>query len=304
MTGIWNDLIVWVGFVLLAAVAAMMIFRRLYKEFPFLFAYFVVEIMSGIVLRALLLHGSALSLQYFYAYWLSEAFKVAASFAALYEVFLVRLFPLFHTTPVYRYLFPAVILLGCFLAGFVFLSAPHQGPNMLSVLVGETTLALTFLQVVLLVFFSMAVVVLGGGWEWHEFGIALGYGLYALSKLVSYAVRAKAKYAKTPVDQLPSIGYFVALVIWLIYLSREYKPPDVDIPMELVEKAEAWISLLLGDSGSSPPIVPATVSATIAHRVPPILKRPVLTTASTEATPKLPHLKPRLFYGIPFLWPA
>jgi hypothetical protein len=249
MTGIWSDLILWIGFGLLIAVAALMVVRRLYREFPLLFAYFVVEVIAGIVARSFLLHFSAFSIQYFYAYWLTEALRVLAAFAVLYEVFLIRLFPSFHTTPVYRYLFPAVIILGVVLAVIMFLSAPQHGPNVLSVLVGEITLALNVLQVALLLFFFLIVLVMGRGWEWHEFGIALGYGVYALSKLVTTAVRAKAGYARTSVDQLPTIGYFAALVIWIVYLWRKYKPPDVDIPMEIVHKAQSWDKLLRDVTG-------------------------------------------------------
>lgn len=246
MSEIWTDAIAWVGFVLLIAVAALMAWRRLYKEFPFLFVYFVVVILAWIVQRSFLLHVSVLSTEYFYAYWLSEAFSAIVSFAVLYEVFLVRMFPSFHTTPFFRYLLPLVIVLGFTVAVIIFLNAPapRHGPHPLSVFVGQITLALNFLQVLLLAVFSLILVTLGGGWEEHEYGIILGYGIYAISMLVTTAVRAKAGYTATAVDQLPVIGYFAALVIWIIYLSHEYKPPDVNIPTGLVEKAQSWDKLL------------------------------------------------------------
>ena len=251
MMDFWT-LVVWSGYALLMAVAAIMLWRRLYKEFPFLFAYFVVVIVATIIRRTLLFYISRLSVQYFYAYWLTEAVTVVAAFAVLYEVFLIRLFPSFQNTPVYRYLFPSVILLGILLAVFVFIRAPHHGPNLLSVIVGETTLALNFLQVALLLFFFLIVLVMGRGWEWHEFGIALGYGVYALVKLVTTAVRARAGYAKTPVDNLPVVGYFAALMIWIIYLSRRYKRPDIDIPVEMVQRAQAWEKALKDVTGRRP----------------------------------------------------
>ncbi|HET9282260.1 MAG TPA: hypothetical protein VFR24_09895 [Candidatus Angelobacter sp.] len=246
MTELWNDLVVWGGFVLLLAAAALMIWRRLYREFPFLSAYFVAEIATWIVRRGFLVYVSTISIQYFYAYWLSEALIVILSFAVLYEIFLVRMFPAFHTTPFFRYLLPLVILLGFAIAIIIFVTAPAplHGPHPLSVFVGKTTLALNFLQLLLLLFLSVILVTLGGGWEEHEYGITLGYGLYAITKLITTAVRAKAGYATTAVDQLPTIGYLVALVVWIIYLSREYKPPQLNLSMELVEKAQAWDRML------------------------------------------------------------
>lgn len=240
MAELWPELIFWIEFVFLIAVAALMIWRRLYREFPLLFAYFALEICAAIVRRSFVFMYTTRSMPYFYAYWLTEAFTVLASFAVVYEVFLIRMFPSFHTTPIARYLLPSLVLLALVLAGVMFFLAPHHAPKMLTVVVGKTTLALNVLQVALLLFFSVVLVAWGGGWEEHEFGIALGFGIYAITKLVTAAVRAKAGYAPTAIDQLPTIGYFVALVIWAIYLSREYKRPDVEVPVELVEKAQSW----------------------------------------------------------------
>jgi hypothetical protein len=246
MTEFWSDLIFWLEFVLLIVAAVLMIWRRLHREFPFLFAYYLSEITVGIVRRSFILAFTTHSMPYFYAYWLSETFTLLAAFAALYEVFLIRMFPTFQTTPFFRYLLPLVIVVGFAVAVIVFLKAPapRHGPHPLSVFVGQITLALNFLQVVLLLLFSLILVTLGGGWEEHEYGIVLGYGIYAISKLVTTAVRAKAAYATTAIDQLPVIGYFAALIVWIIYLSRRYRPPDVNISIEVVERVRSWDKLL------------------------------------------------------------
>src|SRR5579864_5899828 len=115
---------------------------------------------------------------------------------------------------------------------------------MLSAVVGEATLALSVLQVGFLLFFFLVVLVMGRGWERHEFGIALGYGLYGISMLITTAVRAKAGYAKTSVDQLPTVGYSTALVVWVVYLSREYTQRNTHIPVEVVQMAKSWEKLL------------------------------------------------------------
>jgi hypothetical protein len=246
MTEFWSDLIFWLEFALLIAATAVMVWRRLYREFPFLLAYFVVVISADIVQRVTIFRFTTHSMSYFYVYWASEAFTVLAAFAVLYEIFLIRMFPTFQTTPFFRYLLPLVILVGFAVALIVFLKAPapRHGPHPLSVFVGQTTLALNFLQVVLLLLFSLILVTLGGGWEEHEYGIVLGYGLNAISKLVTTAVRAKAAYATTAIDQLPVIGYFAALIVWIIYLSRRYRPPDVNISIEVVERVRSWDKLL------------------------------------------------------------
>src|ERR1700746_609388 len=135
LSGIWSDLVAWVEFALVIAVAALMIWRRLYKEFPFLAAYFVVEICIFIVRRGSISMFTARSMPYFYAYWISEAFTVLAAFAVLYEIFLIRMFPSFHSTPIARYLLPSLVLLAVLLASLMFFLAPHHAPRMLTVVV-------------------------------------------------------------------------------------------------------------------------------------------------------------------------
>jgi hypothetical protein len=234
----------WGGRVLLITVVGVMIWRRLYRQFPLLLIYFVVTILVAIVREVVDLKFSFRSMEYFYTFWFSEPFTVLAAFAALYEVFLIRAFPSFYRTPILRYVFPLIAVLGIGVGIIVFLTAPRYGPNGLSVLVGRSVLALDFTRVVLLLLFTLVSLTLGGGWEEHEYGIVLGYGFYAISNLITTAVRAKASYHKTSVDQMPVVGYFAALVIWLIYLSREYKSPYIDIPLELVKKSQSWDKLL------------------------------------------------------------
>src|SRR5215831_7678017 len=122
MTKSWPTIMLWAEYALLVAVVAVMLWRHLQREFPFLFVYFIAVILGVVVRRSFIVAFSEHSVPYFYAYWLSEIVALLAAFAVLYEVFLVRLFPSFHSTPFYRYLFPALILLGAILAGVIFLS--------------------------------------------------------------------------------------------------------------------------------------------------------------------------------------
>jgi hypothetical protein len=82
-------------------VAAMMVYRKLYKEFPFFFTYVVIVIM-GELLRQFIFHRG-LAIAYFYTYWITEALEVVLGFLVLYEVFLIRLFPQFNVTVIYRW---------------------------------------------------------------------------------------------------------------------------------------------------------------------------------------------------------
>jgi hypothetical protein len=213
------------GIPLIVAVALVMIWRRLYREFPFFFGYLFVVLTAEIV-RHVYLHKSYV--EYSYAYWIAEAFIVCVAFLVLYEVFLIRLFPGFNITPIYRYLFPIAGLIVVALTAAMFLSAPSQGPSRLAVLVGEFTLALNFLQVSVLVFFSCLLLLMSRDWTRYDFGIAFGFGVHASVKLMTTIIRARHGYATTRFDQLPTIAYTIAALIWLFYLSAG-TPPEKEV---------------------------------------------------------------------------
>src|SRR5579871_5117295 len=137
---------------LLLVVAGMMAYRGLHKEFPYFFSYLVAVIVFEII-RFSLFHLK-LVLPYFYSYWITEAVEVVLGFLVLYEVFLIRLFPRFNVTVIYRRLFPAVGIIVVALTAWVFISAPSIGPSRIVAIIGACTMALNFCQVAFGIFFA------------------------------------------------------------------------------------------------------------------------------------------------------
>src|SRR5215468_2249533 len=222
---------------LVLTVAAVMFSRKLHKEFQFFFLYLVVVVLADLLRFIVFQRG--VPLQYFYVYWITEAIEVLLAFLVLYEVFLIRLFPGFNITPIYRYLFPIAGLIVAALTALLFVSAPSRGPGLLAVVVGEFALALSFFQVAVLVFFCGLVLFMSREWARHDFGIAAGFGVYASVKLIITVVRARHSYAPTAVDQLPTIAYAVAALIWLFYLSRsDPEPPQEIITPQMADEME------------------------------------------------------------------
>lgn len=216
------------------AVVVVMVVRKLYREFPFFFAYLFV-VLIGDVIRLIFLKGPYI--EYFYAYWITEAADVFVAFLVLYEVFLLRLFPGISLTPIYRYLFP---ISGAVVAGLtllMFVSAPSGGPSRLAVLVGEFTLALSFCQVAVLAFFCGLMLFMSREWRRHELGIAAGFGVYGAVKLIITVQRAQQHYGS--VQQLPTVAYVFATLIWLFYLSKsDPEPEETVITEEMVQQVE------------------------------------------------------------------
>jgi hypothetical protein len=224
------------GIPLVTLVAAVMLYRRLVREFPFFFAYLCV-VLAAEGIRHAFLHRAWI--QYFYIYWLSEAAVVVMSFLVLYEVFLLSLFPGFNITPIYRYLFPIFGIAVTVLTFLMVVSAPSAGPSRLAVLAGEFTLALSFCQVGVLAFFCGLMLFMSREWRRHEMGIAVGFGIYGAVKLIINVERAQQHYGSIAFQQLPTAAYAVAALIWLFYLSRsDPEPQETIITEEMVQKVE------------------------------------------------------------------
>lgn len=228
------SIVSFLGVPLVLLVAVVMVHRKLTREFPFFFVYLNVVLVTELI-RHIFLHRPWI--QYFYAYWGSEAVVVLLSFLVLYEVFLIRLFPGINITPIYRYLVP---ISGAVVAGLtllMFVSAPSGGPSRLAVLVGEFTLALSFCQVAVLAFFCGLMLFMSREWRRHELGIAAGFGVYGAVRLITTVQRAQQHYGS--VQQLPTVAYAVATLIWLFYLSKnDPEPEETVITEEMVQQVE------------------------------------------------------------------
>lgn len=222
---------------LLLIVAGVMIYRRLYREFPFFFTYLLVVISADVI--RFILFQRRMVLPFFYIYWITEAAEVLLAFLVLYEIFLIRLFPGFNITRIYRWLFPAVGIIVLALTAWMFFGAPSTGPSKIVAIIGASTLALSFCQVAFLTFFGGLMLYMSREWRRHELGIAVGFGVYGAVKLFVTLERAKHFYGPVKVEQIPTIAYLVAVAIWLFYLCRtDPEPRDTPITEEMVEEAE------------------------------------------------------------------
>lgn len=232
------SLVFYLNLLLLSVMALMMVYRRLYREFPLFFVYVMAVILAEIIRHIVHLFQTTL-LPYFYTYWITEAVEVMLGFLVLYEVFLIRMFPGFRITAIYRWLFPLVGLAVAGMTAWMFVGAPSKGAERLVVLVGQFTFALDFCQVAFLTFFAVLMLYMSREWRRHEMGIAAGFGIHGAVKLWVTSERAGNYYAPTRIDQLPTVSYLIAIAIWLFYLSRsDPEPEETPITDEMVEKAE------------------------------------------------------------------
>src|SRR5262245_31503659 len=120
---IW-DIVAWASLPLLALLAAVIAWKRLIREFPFFFVYVSVTVVIGVV-RFIAYKGYSAK-AYFYVFWSSDFVILLATFLAIYEIFLRRIFPGFARVRFYRNLFPAVAVIISLAAFLMALQGPDH----------------------------------------------------------------------------------------------------------------------------------------------------------------------------------
>lgn len=241
------SLLEFVGWPLLLILAAILVYRRLYRRFPIFFAYILTVILVDAIRFFVHRVRWTTTLQYFYTYWITEAVEVLLGFLVLYEVFLIRLFPEFNTTRVYRWLFPTI---GAIIAGltiWLWLSTPATGPSRIIALIGASTMSLNFCQVALLILFGALIRFTSHEWRRHELGIAGGFGFNAAVKLVATGQWVANSYRPTRFGQLPIISYLIAILIWIFFLSKtDPVPMEIPITEEMAAEADRAYQDIMG----------------------------------------------------------
>jgi hypothetical protein len=203
--------------VLQAAVVYFMVRRKLYRTFPYFFAYLLAEMSCFAVVFPIYLNLSYFA--YFYAYWASAAVGVVLGFKVIHEIF-VDIFRPYHTLKdLGSVLFKWSGLVMVLVAGVVSASTPvtPQGPVVQGIMTLQRSVRVVQCGLVLflLVFSSY----LGIYWRQRSFGIALGFGLFASVELGLGALNMSGltRFHAVTVGLLNMVAYNSAIVVWLVY---------------------------------------------------------------------------------------
>ncbi len=222
----------WVAHPLLElGIAAIMFRRGLYRKFKFFFAYIIVQLVTFAVVFPAYWHSySAL----FYLYWTCDALSVAFGFAVIHEVF-VDVFRAFHTLrDLGTVLFKWAGLVMLLVAGVVSVStnSSQLAPWMQAITTSQRCVRMIQVGMVLfLLFFAHYV---GVSRRQHSFGIALGFGSFAVVELIlisSWVGNHLGSSAWASV--LNMAAYNCTLLIWFGYAAA--KSPARDVSMSLLQ---------------------------------------------------------------------
>ncbi len=220
--------------VLQTAIALIMLRRGQHREFKYFFAYIVTQIAAfAVVFPAYRYNHTAA----FYTSWISTAISVALGFKVLHEAFL-DVFRPFHTLrDLGTVLFKWAGLVMLLVAGVVSVSTSslEMAPWMQAILTAQRSVRIIQVGMVLfLVFFARY---LGVSRRQHSFGIALGFGTFAVVELLLVASWAGQHLGNLLMNMVNMGAYNSTLLIWLWYTMA--KSPARDAASTLL-RPQRW----------------------------------------------------------------
>jgi hypothetical protein len=259
--------------VLQTVIAIAMLRRGQYREFKYFFAYIVMQIVSfSVVFTTYRYYSSAL----FYVSWISTAISVALGFKVIHEAFL-DVFRPFHTLrDLGTVLFKWAGLVMLLVAGVVSVSTNSSDTVPWVQAITTAQRCVRIIQVGMVLFLLFFARYVGVSRRQHSFGIALGFGTFAVVELTLIASWAGDHLNGLGVNLINMGAYNIALFIWLGYtlakspardaastLLRPQRweqslsdiqhplPPDSLIPM-----FEGMVDRALSRTHASPPLTP------------------------------------------------
>ncbi|HEV3040443.1 MAG TPA: hypothetical protein VHA33_21955 [Candidatus Angelobacter sp.] len=231
----------WFSLPVLAVLAIIFVWYRLYKDFPLFFIYIIASEL--VTISRYIVHEITKSLPpteswYQSFYWGSNLVLSVFGLMSVYEVFVRRLFVNFYKVRLYRLLFPTATLL---IIAFSVITVALYRPE--AVILGKVYGVLLFARGALLAFFVALMLLMGRTWTRYELGFALGLGALYVPSAFSLAMWTRALYAKWTANLAP-IAWNVACLIWLVAFGKR-PPPEVPVSPEslkpeLLQQAREW----------------------------------------------------------------
>jgi hypothetical protein len=222
------------------AIFAVMIRRKLYREFPVFWLYLLYEAVQGFTLFVLDHHPAISASQYWQAYWVGSLGSILLRFALIWEIFahVFSPYPALGEFGKMIFRWAAIVLLLVAVA-VAFYSPVGPGPRILSgIYVIDRTISI--IQCGLLLFLFLFSSYFGLSWRSYIFGIAAGLGIYATVQLVASSVWVQtAGFSANDLFTFVSMAtYHCCVLIWLFYLVSnepvrravgEIPPNDLDV---------------------------------------------------------------------------
>ncbi len=226
--------------VLEGAVAFSLWRRKLHKEFPFFMAYLLAQMALVIVLFPVYNFASD---HFFYRYWsyLNWAASIigfSLGFKVLHEIFMDVFRPYYAMKDLGTVLFRwgALVML---LVGVVVAASTRADLPLIDQALVSVQRCVRLAQMGLVLFLLSFASHLGIRWKHRSFGLALGFGFFATTELILYAVLLNGRgYISDSAATIASMmAYELSILIWFTY---SWMPRPVVIAASTRLRTQRW----------------------------------------------------------------
>jgi hypothetical protein len=212
-------------------IASLMVRRGLLRQFKFFFAYIITQLVTFAVIFPTYVWRSYSAA--FFLSWCVNAISVALGFLVIHEIF-VDVFKHFHTLrDLGTVLFKWAGLVMLLVAGVVSVSTNSNDtlPWMQAIMTSQRCVRIIQVGMVLfLLFFAHYV---GVSRRQHSFGIALGFGSFAVIELILICSWVGNHLSGPTCSMVNMLAYNASLSTWLGYVA--FKRPARDGTLSLLQ---------------------------------------------------------------------
>lgn len=212
-------------------IAGFMIRRGMLRNFKFFFAYILTQFLTFVVVFPAYVWRSYDAL--FLLYWCCNGISVVFGFLVIHEIF-VDVFRLFHTlrdlgTVLFKWAGLVMLLVAAIVS--VSTNSSEMTPLMQAIVTSQRCVRM--IQVGMVMFLLFFAHYVGVSRRQHSFGIALGFGSFAVIELVLISSWV-GSYLQGPWISIVNMGaYNASLVLWLGYVT--VKRPARDSSRSLLQ---------------------------------------------------------------------
>ena len=217
--------------VILTGIAGLMIRRGLLRNFKSFFGYILTQLLTFAVVFPAYVWRSYDAL--FYLYWACNAISVTFGFLVIHEVF-VDVFRMFHTlrdlgTVLFKWAGLVMLLVAAVVS--VSTNSSDMPPVLQAIVTSQRCVRMIQVGMVLfLLFFAHYV---GVSRRQHSFGIALGFGSFAMIELILISSWVGSHLDGPWMSILNMAAYNSSLLLWLGYVA--VKRPARDSSRSLLQ---------------------------------------------------------------------
>src|SRR5271168_4651848 len=232
--------VLWLAHPVLQTVIAIAMLRRgQQREFKYFFAYIVTQIVAFAVLFSTWRYFTSAS---FYVSWITTAISVALGFKVIHEAFL-DVFRPFHTLrDLGTVLFKWAGLVMLLVAGVVSVSTNSSdvAPWMQAIITAQRSVR--FVQVGMVLLLLVFSQYLGLSRRQHSFGIALGFGSFAVVELALISSLVGNHVGNPWMSMVNMAAYNTSLAVWLGYVAVKSPARETATPLFQSQRWEQSLS--------------------------------------------------------------